>query len=212
MFTGLVEEVGTVSELQRARGLRLAVRAARVMDDLKLGDSVAVNGVCLTAERIDGDRFFASLLPETVEGTTLGSLQVGDRVNLERSMQLGDRFGGHMVAGHVDGVAEVAGVTPRGETRLIEVLAPAGMERYLVDKGSVALNGVSLTVRAPAGRRFAVALVGATLGATNLAELRPGDRANFEADLLAKHIERLLGGRGGDESEDKYLEWLSETE
>ncbi len=212
MFTGLVEEVGTVSEVSRGRGLRLSIRGGRVMDDLRLGDSIAVNGACLTAERIDGDRFFAALLPETVEGTTLGALQVGDRVNLERPMRLGDRLAGHLVAGHVDGVAEVTGVVPRGETRLVELLAPAGMERYLVDRGSVALNGVSLTVRAPQGRRFAVSLVGATLGTTDLGELRPGDRVNFEADLLAKHIERLLQGRGQEPDEEKLAAWLAEAE
>jgi riboflavin synthase len=113
-----------------------------------------------------------------------------------------------LVTGHVDGVAEVTGVTDRGETRLVELLAPVGLERYLVDRGSVALDGVSLTVRAPQGRRFAVALVRATLGANTLGEWRVGDRVNMEADLLAKHIERLMGGQG--EGEGKLVEWLEE--
>ncbi len=212
MFTGLIEDIGVVTEAHRGRGLRLTVRARVVTADLKLGDSIAVNGVCLTAEKVDGDRFSASLLPETAEGTTLGGLHVGARVNLERPLRLGDRLGGHLVSGHVDGVGEVAAVVPRGETRLVEVVAPEGMERYLVDRGSVALDGVSLTVRAPQGRRFGVSLVGATLSATTLGELRVGDRVNVEADLLAKQIEKLLQGRAAAADEGKLMEWLAEAE
>lgn len=210
MFTGLIEEVGTITQVQRGNGLRLAIRAGRIMEDLKLGDSVAVSGTCLTAERIEGDRFHASLLPETAEATALGEAKAGMRVNLERPLRLGDRLGGHLVSGHVDGLAEVAAVTDRGETRLIELLAPAGLERYVVDRGSVALDGVSLTVRAPRGRRFAVALIRATLGATTLGERRVGDRVNMEADLLAKHLERLLGPREGVGEKESYLAWLTE--
>ena len=209
MFTGLIEDIGAITALRRGRGISLAVRAARVMEGLQVGDSVAVSGPCLTVERIEGDRFFASILPETAEATTIGSWQVGRRVNLERALRLGDRLGGHLVTGHVDGVGEVVAVTERGETRLVELLAPAGLERYLVDRGSVALDGVSLTVRAPQGRRFSVALVRATLGATTLGDLHVGDKVNMEADLLAKHIEKLLGGRA--EGDSKYLEWLAES-
>ena len=212
MFTGLIEEVGTVTQVHRNRGLRLAIRGGRVMEDLKVGDSVAVDGVCLTAERAEGDTFSASLLPETAAGTTLGELQVGARVNLERPLRFGDRLGGHLVSGHVDGGGEVAALAPRGETRLLEVLTPEGLERYLVDRGSVALNGVSLTVRAPQGRRFGVSLVGATLAATNLGDLRVGDRVNVEADLLAKHIERLVQGREAGADEEKLRAWLAEAE
>jgi riboflavin synthase len=212
VFTGLIEEVGTIAQVHRTRGLRLTVHAQIVMDDLKPGDSIAVNGACLTAEAIDGDRFTASLLPETAQGTTLGSLQVGARVNLERPLRVGDRLGGHLVSGHVDGVGEVAAAVRRGETQWVEVVAPEGMARYLVDRGSVALDGVSLTVREPRGRRFAVSLVGATLAATTLGELHAGDLVNLEADLLAKHIERLLqqGEPGADER--KLVEWLAEAE
>jgi riboflavin synthase len=212
VFTGLIEEIGTITIIQRTRGLRLTIRGGRITDDLKPGDSIAVNGACLTAEVIDGDCFTASLLPETAEGTTLGALPVGARVNLERPLRVGDRLGGHLVSGHVDGVGEVAAVVPRGETRWVEVVAPEEMARYLVDRGSVALDGVSLTVRKPQGRRFAVSLVGATLAATTLGALRPGDRVNLEADLIAKHIERLLrqGEHGADER--KLVEWLAEAE
>lgn len=208
MFTGLIEEIGVITELRRGRGVSLAVRAPRVLDDLKVGDSIAVSGPCLTVERLAGDRFYASLLPETAEATTLSVAQVGRRVNLERPLRLGDRLGGHLMTGHVDGTAEVTSVQDWGETRLIELLCPAGFERYLVDRGSVALDGVSLTVRAPAGRRFSVALVATTLAATTLGELRAGDRVNMEADLLAKHVAGLLAPQAG--REEQLAAWLTE--
>jgi len=151
-------------------------------------------------------------LPETAARTTLGMIRQGAPVNLERPLRLGDRLGGHIVAGHVDGIADVLSVRGRGETRLVELECPAGLERYLVDRGSVALDGVSLTVIEPAARRFSVALVAATLSATTLSELRPGDRVNMEADLLAKHIERLLGERASSPDTGKLLSWLAESE
>jgi riboflavin synthase len=210
MFTGLIEEIGTIAEVKRGQSLRLSIRASAIMTDLKLGDSVAVNGVCLTAEELASDRFFASLLPETAAATTLGGLRVGQRVNLERALRVGDRLGGHFVAGHVDGLASVVAISDRGDTKLITLESPAGLARYLVDKGSVALDGVSLTVREPAGRRFAVSLVGVTLAATTLGELRVGDKVNMEADLLAKNLERLLLERGSDTTSEKLLSWLAE--
>jgi riboflavin synthase len=209
MFTGIIEEVGTIAEVSRSRGLRLAVRAERVLGDLKPGNSIAVSGPCLTVGSIAGDRFYASLLPETAEGTTLSGAQIGDRVNLERAMRVGDRLGGHLVTGHVDGIAEVASVQDRGETRLVELTCPAGQEKYLVDRGSVALDGVSLTLRSPVGRRFAVSLVRATLGATTLGDLRPGDRVNIELDLIAKHIARLVGESA---AESKLAAWLAKAD
>jgi riboflavin synthase len=212
MFTGLIEEIGSVVEVTRGRGFRLAVRAGKVLDGLRPGDSIAVSGPCLTVERIAGDRFYASLLPETAEATMLGSAQVGRRVNLERALRVGDRVGGHFVAGHVDGIATVTSVQERGETRLVELICADGLEKYLVDKGSAALDGVSLTVRNPAAGRFSVALVAATLEATTLGELRAGDRLNMEADLLAKHIEKLISARGGGESSENLMAWLSEGE
>ena len=212
MFTGLIEEVGTVAELTRDAGLRLCITAARVLEDLKPGDSIAVSGPCLTVEEASADRFWAALLPETAERTTLGRLRRGHRVNLERPLQIGDRIGGHLVAGHVDGQASVTSVTERGETRLVRLECPAGLERYLVDRGSVALDGVSLTLIEPHGREFAVALVRATLAATTLGDLRPGDRVNMEADLLAKHIERLMQARGGGPESAQLVSWLAESE
>ena len=212
MFTGLIEEVGTILQVERGGRFRLLVQADRVLEGVAPGDSIAVSGPCLTVEEVRGDGFFASLLPETAERTTLGRARQGTRVNLERPLRPGDRLGGHFVAGHVDGIAKAAAVRDRGETRLVELLCPEGLERYLVDRGSVALDGVSLTVVEPSGRHFSVALIGATLGATTLGDLRPGDRVNMEADLLAKHIERLLAARGASAESGGLLEWLAEAE
>ncbi len=210
MFTGLIEEIGAIVEVARGRGLRLAIQASRVLEDLKPGDSIAVSGPCLTVERLAGDRFSASLLPETAERTTLGRARQGTRVNLERPLRLGGRLGGHLVAGHVDGMAEVLSVQDRGDTRLLELLCPSGLERYLVDRGSVALDGVSLTVLSPSGSRFSVALVAATLAATTLGDLRAGDQVNLEADLLAKHIEQLLRRNEQALSPDELAAWLEQ--
>jgi len=212
MFTGLIEEVGTIVQVEHGRALRLTVHAERVLEDMKPGDSIAVSGPCLTVEQVTKGRFWASLLPETAERTTLGTARQGTRVNLERPLRVGDRLGGHLVAGHVDGMAEVISLRDRGETRLLELLCPPGLERYLVVRGSVALDGVSLTVLAPSGPRFSVALVGATLAATTLGELRVGDRVNMEADLLAKHLERLLAPREPGSAPDRLLAWLQEAE
>ena len=212
MFTGLIEEIGSIVELKRGRRVELSVRARQVLEDLKPGDSIAVSGPCLTVERVEGEVFVASLLPETAERTTLGAARRGGSVNLERPLRVGGRLGGHLVAGHVDGMAEVVSVEDRGETRLVGLLCPAGLEKYLVDRGSVALDGVSLTVVSPSGRRFSVALVATTLEATTLSELRAGDRVNMEADLLAKHVERLLSAREGGTGSEKLTSWLAETE
>jgi len=212
VFTGLIEEVGVVAEVAPGRGLRLGIRARRVCEDLKPGDSIAVSGPCLTTESLAGGRFWASLLPETAERTTLGALRPGDRVNLERPLKVGDRLGGHLVAGHVDGLAELVSLQDRGDTRLLGLLCPPGLERYLVDRGSVALDGVSLTVVEPAGRRFSVALIATTLAATTLGELRVGDRVNMEADLLAKHIERLLAPPESAHASGTLVKWLAEAE
>jgi len=211
MFTGLIEEIGVIREVRRERGLRLEVEARVVLEGLRPGDSIAVSGPCITVEQVSGARFSASLLPETAELTTLGAARPGRRVNLERPLAVGDRLGGHFVAGHIDGVAEVVSVETRGNTRLVQLLCPAGLERYLVDQGSVALDGVSLTVRNPAGRRFAVSLVPATLEATTLGDLRVGDRVNMEADLLAKHVEKFVG-RGAAERPGDLMEWLAEEQ
>jgi len=232
MFTGLVEEIGTIAEVRRGASIRVAVRAGKVLDGLKLGDSVAVSGPCLTVEEIGSDRFYASLLPETASGTTLGDLRQGDRVNLERPLRLGDRLGGHMVSGHVDGVATVktarterAAARPARETerteretahsgtvRHVRLAAPPELARYLTNLGSVAVDGVSLTIREPAGNEFGISLVAATLSATTLGDLRPGDRVNLEVDMVAKHIERLLATREDGEDSEKLMSWLAESE
>jgi riboflavin synthase len=212
MFTGLIEEVGVVARVLPGPTLRLAIGAERVLGDLRAGDSIAVSGPCLTVERVEGDQFWAALLPETAQKTTLGRADRGRRVNLERPLRLGDRLGGHLVTGHVDGMAEVVARQERGETRLLEFACSPELERYLADQGSVALDGVSLTVRGPAGGRFSVSLVAATLAATTLGELRPGDRVNIEVDILAKHVARLaVPGKAGSDSE-RLLSWLGEEE
>ncbi len=195
MFTGLVEEVGRVVSLEPGEMFRLRVSAKRVLGGTRVGESVSVNGVCLTVNEVDGETLTFLAMPETLRRTALGDLAEGSHVNLERAMTLERRFGGHIVQGHVDGVGEVLAAYPEGDAQIWEFGAPAGVLRYTVEKGSVCVDGISLTVVAVRDASFTVSILPQTRANTNLAELRVGDRVNLEADVVGKYVERLLGRR-----------------
>jgi len=197
VFTGIVEEVGRVRRVERRGDVTsVDIDAGNVLEGLAVGGSVAVSGCCLTAIRIDDRGFTCELTPETLARTRFGTaLKVGTLVNLERPLRADGRFDGHIVQGHVDGVGRVAALTSLGESAELAIEAAAGAERYLVEKGSVAVDGVSLTVARLAGPRFAIALIPFTLAQTSLRELRAGDAVNLEFDVLAKYVERLLAWR-----------------
>lgn len=194
MFTGIVEEVGRVSAVEpRASGSRLRIEASRVTADLREGDSVAVSGVCLTAVEITADAFSADVSRETLERSTLGQARPGTPVNLERALSASARLGGHIVQGHVDGTGVIVSFDERGGGDWwLEVEAPADLARYLVYKGSIAVDGISLTVARVDGPRFAVAVIPHTWANTTLRTARPGARVNLETDVLAKYVEKLL--------------------
>lgn len=193
MFTGLIREIGAVAAATGGPdGLRLELDAPETAAAAHVGDSVAIDGVCLTVVAVDGARLAFEAVPETLERTALGTLEPGSRVNLEPALRAGDPLGGHHVQGHVDGVGGVRSVEDEGEGRRIWFDAPADVRRYVVEKGSIAVQGTSLTVAALDERGFAVALIPHTLAATTLGALRPGDRVNLEADVLAKYVEALV--------------------
>jgi riboflavin synthase len=195
MFTGLIADLGGVTELDLgAAGAKLRIRT-RLAQELHEGDSIAVNGVCLTATSIGEGSFQAEAMSETLARSSLGELQAGTAVNLELPLRAGDRLGGHIVQGHVDGVGTVSAIREEGFARVIEIEIDQELERYLVEKGSVALDGVSLTVSALNERGFAVSLIPETLSRTNLGAIREGSQVNVEVDVLAKHVERLLEAR-----------------
>jgi riboflavin synthase len=197
VFTGIVRELGRVASAEGgADGLRLVVEAPATAAGTGSGDSVAVNGCCLTAESVDGASLVFHAVPETLARTTLGRLASGGRVNLETAVRAGDPLGGHYVQGHVDAVGRVQSVEAEGDGLRVFVEAPDDVLRYCVQKGSIAVDGVSLTVAELAPDAFAVALVPHTLEATTLATLRPGQEVNLEADVLAKYVERLVGPAG----------------
>jgi riboflavin synthase len=192
VFTGLIREVGTVTSISGQDSVRLEVEAPATARGAAVGDSVAIDGVCLTVVAVDGPRLAFDAVPETLARTSLGSLGEGSRLNLEPALRAGDALGGHYVQGHVDGVGAVRGVEPEGDGRRIWFDAPADILRYVVEKGSIAVQGTSLTVAGLDGDGFAVALIPHTLAETTLGALEPGDRVNLEADVLAKYVERLL--------------------
>jgi riboflavin synthase len=195
MFTGIVEGTGTVVALAVAAGgggARLEVEAPFLAGDLRLGESVAVNGCCLTVAEPTRGGFAADLVAETLRRTALGGLAAGDAVNLERPTVLGGRLGGHLVQGHVDGVARVLERTPVGDGEEVKIELPEDLERYVVEKGSIAVDGVSLTVAGVGPGWFAVALVPHTLEVTTLGRRRPGDPVQLEVDVVAKYVERLV--------------------
>ena len=185
MFTGLIEEIGAVS---RRSGADLAIMAETVLESMKIGDSIAIDGACMTVAELLEDSFVVQVSPESYTRTTLGRLQAGHAVNLERAMMAGDRFGGHFVQGHVDGVGRIEKIREQGEFSMWQFKAPSAVARYLVPKGSVTIDGISLTVVDPTNDTFEVALIPETLRKTTLREKRPGDPVNMEADMIGKHI------------------------
>jgi riboflavin synthase len=195
MFTGLIADLGTVERIEAGEdGATLTVRT-RLAGEIAAGDSIAVNGVCLTAISVTGEGFMTEAINETLGRSSLGALEAGETVNLELALRAGDRLGGHVVQGHVDGTATVAATRNEGFSRVLELDLEPDLARYLVEKGSVAIDGVSLTVSALREDGFAVSLIPETLKRTNLGQIQEGAPVNIEVDILAKHVERLLGAR-----------------
>lgn len=191
MFTGIIEEVGA---LERLAGGEIAIRAKKVLEDVALGDSIAVNGICLTVTRFDAAHFTADVMPETIRRTSLAELRRGSRVNLERALTLKSRLGGHIVSGHIDGAGTIAAMREEGNAILLTVRASADILRYIVEKGSVALDGISLTVASVSAADFTVSLIPHTREITNLREKSVGSRLNIETDILGKYVEKLFPG------------------
>jgi riboflavin synthase len=196
MFTGIVEELGEVVAVDhRADSARLTVRAPDVTADAVVGASIAVNGVCLTVVDARNGAFSADVMRETLRRSSLGALTLGSRVKLERAVRVSDRLGGHIVQGHVDGVGTVTDRTAGDRWNVVRISLPSALRRYVVEKGSVAVDGVSLTVSRVGDGWFEVSLIPATLGMTTLGLRVPGDQVNLEVDVIAKYVERLLEGR-----------------
>lgn len=200
MFTGIVEELGTVASVEdQGDAIRLTLRATTVLEDAGLGDSISVNGCCLTVATRTADTWTADVMQETLDKTSLHGVVPGDRVNLERAVTADKRLGGHIVQGHVDGVGHVVRRTPSEHWEVVEISLPTdaqgGLGRYLVDKGSITVDGVSLTVVEAGPESFTVSLIPETLARTTLGFRQVGDRVNLEADILAKHVEKLLAHR-----------------
>ena len=196
MFTGIVEALGVVTDITRdAENMRLTIESPQIASGLRLGDSIAINGTCLTAIELTATSFAADAVPETLAKTNLGDLVEGSQVNLERPMRADGRFDGHIVQGHVDSIGTVVGVDPEGDGRRFSIEVAESMRRYIVEKGSVTVDGVSLTVAALTEHGFQIALIPHTLQVTILGQRQIGDRVNIEIDVIAKYVERLVGER-----------------
>ncbi|NUT34956.1 MAG: riboflavin synthase [Hamadaea sp.] len=195
MFTGIVEELGEVVELTwKGEGARLAIKGPLVTSDAGHGDSIAVNGVCLTVVENLGDSFTTDVMKESFDRSSLGALQVGDRVNLERAVKVSDRLGGHIVQGHVDGVATITERIPGELWETVRFTLPTDLGRYVVEKGSITVDGISLTVTEISPDAFAVSLIPTTLEVTTLGRKGIGDQVNLEVDIVAKYVEKLVTG------------------
>lgn len=199
MFTGIVEELGEVTAVENlGDASRFRLRGPVVTDGAKHGDSIAVNGVCLTVVETGDGEFTADVMAETLKRSSLGALAAGSRVNLERPTAVGDRLGGHIVQGHVDGTGEILARTPSEHWEIVEVSLPAQLARYVVEKGSITVDGVSLTVVDAGADHFTISLIPTTLALTTLGIKQPGDPVNLEVDVIAKYVERLLGADAGE--------------
>lgn len=210
MFTGIVEEIGIVKNIQKTvNGAVITVECKKVLEDVKLGDSIAIDGVCQTVISFNSSEFTVEVSPETINITTLGNLTYGKNVNLERAMPLNGRFGGHMVMGHVDGTGTFLKKEKQGISEVYYFQVPLEVSKYLVHKGSVCINGVSLTIASLSENIFTIAVIPHTLDNTNLKTLKPNDSVNLESDVIAKYVEKFLL-KADNTSETITLDYLKE--
>jgi len=192
LFTGIIEEIGTVRRIEHgAKGARLTIQAKTVLEDTRIGDSIATNGVCLTVVSMTGDSFSADVMAESLRRSSLGTLQGGSPVNLERAMAANGRFGGHIVSGHIDGTGTIASQKREDNAVWVKIKTPAPLLRYIVEKGSIAIDGVSLTVAAVTDTDFSVSIIPHTGAQTILLGKKPGDPVNLECDVIGKYVEKL---------------------
>jgi len=211
VFTGIVEELGTIKRLDRgSNSCQINISATKILDDVKLGDSIAINGVCLTVIDFDREHFVADMMAETLAKTNLKDLAGGQRVNLERAARLGDRMGGHLVQGHVDAVGMIVEQQKLDIARLLRISAPQEVLHYLVAKGSVAIDGISLTVIEVLADSFTVSIIPHTAQMTTLGFKKPGDSVNLESDIIGRYVEKLLKRSGGQGKAALTPEFLAE--
>ena len=198
MFTGIIEEMGTVRRLnQSPNRCELELSASKVLEGTQIGDSIAVNGVCLTVIRLGVEHFTADVMPETLRRSNLGQLKPGSKVNLERAMAANGRFGGHIVAGHIDGTGKILAMQPEGNAVLVTISATPELLRYVVEKGSIAIDGISLTVAKVSHTDFTVSLIPHTGEETTLLKHRSGEIVNLETDIIGKYVEKLMQPKSG---------------
>lgn len=199
MFTGIIESLGTLSGIRPAgRGKQLVIHSDVALEGMRPGDSIAVNGACLTAVGLSGHRFQADVSPETLSRTTFGVAKIGDRVNLERALRFSDRIDGHLVSGHIDGMGTIQKLSPRDNAVIIAIDVPKALSRYLIEKGSVAVDGISLTINTCRESGFEVSIIPHTAKSTTLPKKRQGDPVNIETDMIGKYVERFLLRKAGD--------------
>ena len=211
MFTGIIEEIGKIEKITPiAGGFTLRIKAEKVIEDLAINDSVCIDGVCLTVTKKDNDAFWADAVGATLEKTTLNNIKATASVNLERSVRLNDRLGGHLVQGHVNGVGTISEITKLGENYLVKIIIPEDLEKYLIKEGSIAVNGISLTIADVFKNEISISIIPHTWQNTNLKDKEVNDRVNVEIDILAKYVEKLVT-RGTNPSDKNITEnWLKE--
>ena len=203
MFTGIIEKIGKLTSVENiSGGKRFKISCGELFDDLKIGHSVSVDGVCLTVTELSGDSFFSDAVGATLEKTTLSDFKTGRELNLERAMKIGDRLGGHIVQGHVNGVGTLSRIVKLGENYSLEIAVPPNLTKYIIDEGSIAVDGVSLTVAKIVEDRITISLIPHTWNATNMRNRKTGDKVNLETDVLAKYVEKNLFGNK--EEKDKF--------
>jgi len=200
MFTGIIEEIGKSALIENIQGgKRIKILASEILEDVKIDDSICVNGVCLTVTGKGKDYFSADAVGETLNKTTLSKLRIGEEVNLERALKLTDRLGGHIVQGHVNGTGSVADIAKLGENYFLEIIIPSGLEKYVIAEGSVTVEGISLTVAKIEGNKIGLSIIPHTWKNTNLRSKKNGDEVNIEVDVIAKYVEKLIKGNKREE-------------